>query len=550
MGSVGGVAVPPAPLEASNTGFDDEVRPPETLWLLWTMKRSIAAVVAIVVGLMLVHLSHQPRVYLSSSEVLVPPATKSDENQLYHTGPNMEPARRLATSEAVKEGARARLGLPGTLPAVAVLAPKDTFTLIFSATSTSAQTAQRIVRAHVDAFVDLKKQEVTTKLADALRPIETNLADVSRELASVSDALATAVEPARSVLQPRFNALLNQRQTLEQQRNGLANAADLSATAVLTPATRPSSPAGPPRVKPVIVAFVLGGLLGCGQVFARSLVTPRLQGRRDLATGLRAPVLALVPRVRRERRELALAAPPASADQYYVLSATVLRLARHRGLRSILITSPNVGEGKSTVAANLAAGLARADTPTLLISAGRGTGAERYFAELGAEPTDDSDARPGPVLVPQPVATVDGLQIARLRAAGAGEVAFSPDTLRALLADLDGRPDLLVIDGQALLGSPGAVVLASLVDSVLVVASSGHTSRASLHEACLRLERVGAKTIGAVLTDVTRARAWFECRFDRDTSGFSWAQSPGGVPAPVIGLASGPLGDRRETWAV
>src|SRR5439155_721439 len=81
------------------------------------------------------------------------------------------------------------------------------------------------------------------------------------------------------------------------------NAIDVgNAGSIVSPAARPGAPASP---KPKLSA-AFGGFFGCFlgllMAFARDRVDGRLRGRVDLEEHLRAPVLATVPRTRRNGR--------------------------------------------------------------------------------------------------------------------------------------------------------------------------------------------------------------------------------------------------------
>jgi Mrp family chromosome partitioning ATPase/capsular polysaccharide biosynthesis protein len=506
------------------------------LWLLWAKKRSILAVVAMATGATLLLLSQKPDLYVSSAEVLVRPDSRQSGGgaPVFQPGASMEPARRMATSEAVREGARKRLGSARPIPPISVTSPKESYSLLFSVSSTSPEGAQRIVSAAVEAFRELRHQELIADIATARQPIEAHLAELGGELERVSAALAQAVEPERSVLQPRYNALLNQRQELEQQRDALGDPSPQQAAEILQPASLPSSPVGPKRVKYLALAVVLGGVLGAGHAIAGALITPRLPGRRALTTEARVPAFALIPRFRRGMRELpAVTAPEsATADEYHVLSAMIMRLARHTGLRTLLVTSANPGEGKSATAANLAVSMARAGTATVLFLAGRGTGPERYFPELWYDTVPSYNGHEaGRDVVTHPVASIEGLYVAGMTGTTFFRNLLDPGVAREVIDELQSGGRLVIIDGPPVLRGAEGLTMAPLADAVLVVAAADRTSCASLHEACARLERVGASTIGTALTNVPAARIWFERRFDRQAEGASWI--PMSLPLPA-----------------
>jgi Mrp family chromosome partitioning ATPase len=498
----------------------DDARPPETLWLLWMRKRMILAVTAIVTGATLLQLSQKPPVYVSSAEVLVRPGSaKPGGVDNYEPVANMEPARRMATSAVVRSGAHRRLGRPGPMPPITVTAPKDSYTLVFSASSTTPVMAQRIVTAYVESYVQVRHEDVLQDLAEAREPIERRLAEVNQEIESASNALLGAPESARPPLQTRLAALLAQRQSLEQSRDGLDNPADRQVAQVLQPATLPKAPAGPNHLKFLALATSVGAALGIGAAFAGSLLSPRVQGRRAVAAEVRAPVLALIGASPWGRRRLVVASDSESrqAEEYHVLAATLQRLVERDRLRSLIVTSPNPREGKSSIVANLAVALARTGTRTVIFPADGGNGVEALFPRLNDEAAAGV-SRESPPLTVRPVSSVRGLGVA---SAGASPLApfnlRNPAAVRLIVERLSAVADLVIFDGPPVLRKPEMLVMAPLVDAVIIVAAADRTTTGSLHEASVRLQLIGANVIGAVLTGVSAARIWFEGRFDRQT---------------------------------
>src|SRR3990170_9020147 len=91
-----------------------------------------------------------------------------------------------------------------------------------------------------------------------------------------------------------------------------------------------------------------------------------LRGRDDLEQLLGAPVLAVVPKVTSWRRKkdaklMSLEEPTsAAAEAYKTLRTSVLFAAGRDDLKVLMVSSPSIGEGKTTTAANLGVALAEA----------------------------------------------------------------------------------------------------------------------------------------------------------------------------------------------
>ncbi len=177
-----------------------------------------------------------------------------------------------------------------------------------------------------------------------------------------------------------------------------------------------------------------------------------------------------------------------------------------RRLRSILLTSASPSEGKSTVAAHLAATHAGQGKRTLLIDGDlRRPSVHRLYqipnsVGLSNVLLQQISWRDAVIQMPEPV----GLDI----------LPAGPSTRRASdligtgLADLVEEAareyDLVVLDAPPLLGFAEPLQMASVVDGVIVVARAGDTSRTALASVITTLARLRANLVGVVLNEVHR----------------------------------------------
>ena len=155
---------------------------------------------------------------------------------------------------------------------------------------------------------------------------------------------------------------------------------------VLEPATIPLRPAKPNRPLIVVLAFVLGGVVGVGTVLVVEQHDESMKDAQEVESLLGLPVLGAVPRVGELRRSSRRGAPGAAGGTPALPTATAgardglihrlkvesplglefrriyLTLAKTRGRalpRTLMITSATRGEGKTTITACLAITLAR-----------------------------------------------------------------------------------------------------------------------------------------------------------------------------------------------
>jgi len=192
------------------------------------------------------------------------------------------------------------------------------------------------------------------------------------------------------------------------------------------------------------------------------------------------------------------------AEAYRTLRMNMQFAALDKALRSVLITSPGSGEGKSTTLANLAVTMGQVDRSVVMVDSDlRRPHLHELFRlhnETGLTTMMLDDA----ALASPPLqeTTVPGL---RLLASGTlpprpADLLGSQrmdKVIEALLSDAD----ILLFDAPPVMAATDAVVLSTKMDGVLLVVSAGETKREAAQQALERLNKVNANVLGAVLAN-------------------------------------------------
>jgi capsular exopolysaccharide synthesis family protein len=208
-------------------------------------------------------------------------------------------------------------------------------------------------------------------------------------------------------------------------------------------------------------------------------------------------------------------APQSLAAEHYRLLRTRLKRAENgRAVRSILITSPAKGDGKSLTAANLALVMAQelhqrvllvdADFRRPSIAGLFGLSASPGLADvlLGAAELDDA---------------LQHLPEQRLTVLPAGTVPTHPGELlgstllRRVLDSLRGRFDRILIDMPPVAPVADVHVVAPMADGLLMIVRAGVTGKPDIERALSGLD--ATKVLGLVLNDAgesKRARTQYE----------------------------------------
>jgi capsular exopolysaccharide synthesis family protein len=195
------------------------------------------------------------------------------------------------------------------------------------------------------------------------------------------------------------------------------------------------------------------------------------------------------------------------AESYSRLVTNLRFVGPEQKTQLLLVTSALPGDGKTTVATNLALTMAREGKRVLLIDSDLRNG--RVDGTLGLPVGPGlAEVLKNQIDVGYAIATVavNGTSQLHVLARGAGKVDPAPllasDAPRALLGYLRSRYDNIVIDTPPVNSVADAALLTRYCDGVLFVARAGVTTHDALVFAVEQLRIVHAPVIGAVLNDV------------------------------------------------
>lgn len=464
--------------------------------------------------------------------------------------------QQLATTRPILEAAIAKVGLAEDPDALAkrvdARADANSTLLTITITDNDAGRAAATANAMANALVAVSpkiqgREQQTQEFVDSeLKAIQGEIAVAQAE----SDALVAT--PKRTAAQDLQLAAL--RTELTGLRGTyttlLAYTTDSSANllTIVQPAAVPSNAVSPKPLFNAAVAAILSiivVLVGIAllEQFADAVRTPE---EASAVGGL--PSLGAIPRMtaaagRNPIFGLTMITQPRSpaSEAFRILRANLEFSSPDEPLRTMLVTSPNPTEGKTTIAVNLAVAFSQAGRRTLLVDVD--------FRRPGLHEVFELDNLKGvsSLLASRDLRVSD---VARRSEDGnfwvvtTGPIPPNPAELAVsrrmaeVIALLREAADLVIFDGPPILAAADAPSLARQLDGTIVVMQAGRTRRASLRAALSALERVGARTLGTVLN---RLPSWdaptaygYAYAYDR-----SDADSRGGVDAAAVEPAPG-----------
>jgi Mrp family chromosome partitioning ATPase len=420
-------------------------------------------------------------------------------------------------------------GEPPTRPeGIVTTADDNTGIMTISATSTDPAEAERLANTFAGeliGFLEGRKASSASLQAEAVRGQMDGLQQEIRDL----DAAIAKRPPNSEFLRAQRDAkirvygfLYDRYQSLVLGLTGsLGSSLEIveAASPQLITASFLGLPSGGIRM---VVAPLIGLLGGLAMVLMLERFDARIWAKPAAEHHLGFPVIAQIPFLKRRKRKALIVTSSnggSAADAYRLLAASLSRGASQNAgeigadtgtgrsrPEVILVTSPGPGEGKTTVAANLAVGLAELGKKVLAISCDFRR--PRLHQMLGVQEGDGlADALASHSLPLDGKPVLDGF----IRPSGFKDLGVIPsgsptkkpgellssEAMPRALQEAREQSDVVVLDGPSALVSETAHLLPK-VDTVLVVARVGSSvevaERASEH-----LRRLSANVAGIAL---------------------------------------------------
>ncbi|CAN7711432.1 CpsD/CapB family tyrosine-protein kinase [Paenibacillus sp. LjRoot153] len=191
------------------------------------------------------------------------------------------------------------------------------------------------------------------------------------------------------------------------------------------------------------------------------------------------------------------------SESYRTLRTNIQFSSIDRIMKTILVTSAQPGEGKSTTAANLSVAYAQEGKKVLIVDADlRKPTIHHYFGKSNRYGLTSAI-----VNRTQFDEFISETSIENLFLITSGPIPPNPSELlmsqkmTAFLEEMAARFDVIIIDSPPTLAVADAQILATKCDGVVMVISDGKVKRDMARKAIHNLERVQAKILGVVLNN-------------------------------------------------
>ena len=465
----------------------------------------------------------QTPIYEASTSMLVlraPQQTASD--MTYLTDQQMvQTYIKMATTGPVLSAASQQLGYTVDPEKIQVRQLENSQIIQITVEDTNPQRATETANALVQVLIEEYKGLQTSRYAEREQSLQTQINQMERQIADLQaqisngnsgpDNAPTQLQTTLDLYQTIYANLLN---SLEQMR--LAQLQGTSNAVQIDPAVVPENPVRP---KPLLYTLIAGGiglLLAVGTAFLMEQLDKTLKTPEDVEHLLGLPILGLIaeiPYLKKDVQAIYVLQNPRSpvTEAFRSLRTNLEFSAVDKPLKIIQVTSASTDEGKSTVAANLAAVLSQAGKRVVLVDTDmRRPQIHRFFGLSNRVGLSDLFHNHASLAdVSHRVGDLPGLEVVT-----SGSLPPNPtellasETMNKILNELKQQVDIVVLDSPPSLVAD-AQALAAKADGLLLVVQPGYT-RADAAAVTLKLmQRTGARVLGVVLNRIPRNHAYY-----------------------------------------
>jgi succinoglycan biosynthesis transport protein ExoP len=275
-----------------------------------------------------------------------------------------------------------------------------------------------------------------------------------------------------------------------------------------------NSPVRPNRPQILAISLAVGLMAGLGGALLLDWMDHRIRSAADVEAILGLSILGAVPHMMGKRsaaergQEIHLYPKSEVAEAYRTIRTGIRFGITDASSRTLLVTSPSPGDGKTTVASNLAIAIAQTGKRVLLVDADcrrpmihrvYGTKEDHGLASVLAgqsdlasaihhSSTENLDIMPCGPVPPNPAEMLNS------------------EVFTTLLRDLASQYDQVVVDSPPVAPVTDARILAAACDATVLVIRAEKTGRRVAEHARDALASVGAAVLGVVVNDAPRGR--------------------------------------------
>jgi non-specific protein-tyrosine kinase len=423
----------------------------------------------------------------------------------------------IGQREPIRVATQDALGLQ-FLPSYTVSSLPDSSLIEIVVTDTDPVRAQAVANELANQLVkqtpvDDQGGVHTTFIEEQLSQLEKKITDLQSEI-QVKQAELVNLFSARQIsdAEKEITSLENKLSGLQDNYASLLSNTDRGAVntlSIIEPAGLPRRPVGPDSVMNVLLAGAIALTVAAGAAYLLEYLDDTIKTPEDVARYSSQPVVGYITEIEKGKFQgpyVAKNPRSAIAEAFRSLRTDLEFSAVDRPLKTILVTSPAVSAGKTTIAVNLAIVMAQGGKKVVLVDGDlRKPSVHRYLGLPNSKGI--TDVFRGSLDIYN--ATVNWEE-GGIFVVTSGDLPPNPAELLGskkmdqILDGLERVADIVIVDGPPFLVTDAAI-LSSKVDGVLVVVRHGRTRKQEFAGAIKHLERSEARLLGVVMNGIPRS---------------------------------------------
>jgi non-specific protein-tyrosine kinase len=499
-------------------GAEMELR--DYLTILWRRKWVVIATLLMTEIVVVVATVKTTPVFTASTLLRIATSTRSSfsyTDSLY-ADRLMNTYVKLATTKPVLDELKQRLGLT-YLPGIGVEIISETELLQIQVEDQDPVLAAKVANTLANILISQSGEKYTGNGKSTLDILNEQLSVTEKELNQTrkeytvlatqtpndADALLAAKQAVDSK-QQIYNAVLQ-----EYEQALINSVLRENSISVVDPAVAPTSPSRPSLMMNIALGVLVGLLGGVGLIFLFENLDTTLYTTEQIEKVTKLPSLGAVPNANIRDRLISSDGNTPYGDAFWRLRSNLFALQQDSPHQTLLVTSAEPGEGKSTLVTNLAFILAQAGRTVVVIDCDlRRPTLHKIFELQNEKGLSDILLKKNDF-----EEVLQGITVPDVKIVTSGPIPSNPvgllgsQQMSSLINDLRQNYDYVLLDSPALLSVSDAVVLAPAVDGVILVVGRSSSHREAVLSACKQLTEVKAHILGAVINRAGRTRAYY-----------------------------------------
>lgn len=487
----------------------------------------LIALVTVIAGLVSFLVSQRMTpIYSASTTIYIneAPSTKTtDYNSIITSERISGTYSKMITTRPILEEVAERVGVTvDYLDGKITVSPiRDTTLIQISVKSSdpylAAQIANELANVFSDRVVFIQEERFTV----SKESLQTQISNMEDQIEEVTNALAFEDDPGvRSSLETKLTQYraIYSNLILSYEQIRLSEAQTVSTVMAVDPAVVPTKPISPQVLRNTALAAMVGLMLAVGVIFLIEALDDTLKTPDEVKKTLGLPVLGIITKHESEEGKPITSVAPRSpvSEAFRSLRTNIQYTVIDEPLHTILITSTDPKEGKTTIVSNLGVVFAQLGKKVTLIDADLRK--PTLHKKLGLQNRNGLTS-----LFVRSIETVDLIcqktEIPNLSVITSGELPPNPSELlgskrlQSILNSVKEKSDVVIIDSPPALAVTDPLVLVPYVDAVLIVIKPGFTKGKSAALVIEQLRRSNANIIGVVMNELDLGKSRYSYRY-------------------------------------